>query len=69
MNIDIKSFPSELVYQACSVGNYDECILLIESENCDLNKNHLDRDSLLKTTLRGFVNNYVMENNHNKSLI
>ena len=38
MNLESKSVPSELVYNLCSIGNYDECVLLIESENCDLNK-------------------------------
>ncbi len=62
MNPGSNSVPSELVYNLCSIGNYDECILLIESENCDLNKCREGKDSLIKTTLKEFIKYFELDN-------
>ena len=54
MNIELRTIPSELVYQACSKGKYDELVSLIETGNYDLNQCQIGKECLLKTT-RGFI--------------
>ena len=49
MNIELRTIPSELVYQACSKGKYDELVSLIEMGNYDLNQCQIGKECLLKT--------------------